>query len=132
MLSINHYSPDYVAECRLRIAELISAYGEMASSAQRQSFEPLLFNHMVLALDNYFCHRARGVEGKDGNPLNEVRVLCNSLRDDDGILTADKTIKLDPAESILGYRVGERIELSEADFSRLSEAFFGEIGRRYS
>jgi hypothetical protein len=39
---------------------------------------------MVLGLDHYFLHRVRKLEGKDGNPLNEVRVICDSLTDNDG------------------------------------------------
>ena len=34
---------------------------------------------MVLQLEYMFVHRLSGLEGKDGNPLTEVRVLCNSL-----------------------------------------------------
>jgi hypothetical protein len=32
-------------------------------------FERQFFNHMMLALDHYFLHRSRNMEGKDGNPL---------------------------------------------------------------
>ena len=43
----------------------------------------------------------------------------------------DKTIKLDPAKSVLKYRVGEEIKLKEADFMLLSSAFFAEIASKY-
>jgi hypothetical protein len=49
------------------------------------------------------------MELKDGNPLNEVRVLCNSITTNKGKLCSDKTIKLDPAKSILGFKVGDEI-----------------------
>lgn len=63
--------------------------------------------------------------------LNEVRILCSSLLQNKGVLLADKTIKLDSATSILGYQVGDEIHLNEADFHRLSTAFFSEIASKY-
>ena len=82
---------------------------------------------MVLTLDGYFVHWAGGIEKKDGNPLNEVRMLCNSMMNNNGIMSADKTIKYDPTQSVLKYRVGDEIKLNEANFLRLSSAFFSEI-----
>jgi hypothetical protein len=49
------------------------------------------------------------MELKDGNPLNEAKVLCNSVTTNNGRLWFDKTIKLDPAKSILGFKVGDEI-----------------------
>ncbi len=86
---------------------------------------------MVLALEHCFCHRLRGVEGKDGNALNESRVLAASLMENGGRMGADKTIKLKPAESLLKYEPGATIALSEADFTLLADAFFAEIERRF-
>jgi len=86
---------------------------------------------MVLALDSYFVHRARAIEKKDGNPLNEVRMLCNSMMNNNDILCADTTIKYNPAKSMLKHRVGDEIKLNEADFILLSSAFFAEIERKY-
>jgi len=86
---------------------------------------------MVLTLDNYFVHRARAIEKKDGNPLNEVSLLCNSIMTNNNRLCADKTIKYVPAKSVLKYRVGDEIKLKEADFMLLSSAFFAEIESKY-
>ena len=47
------------------------------------AFEARFLSHLVLALDDYFLHRGRTIEGKDGNPLNEVRLLCDSIKDND-------------------------------------------------
>jgi len=46
-------------------------------------------------------------------------------------MCADKTIKFDPAKSVLKYRIGDEVKLMEADFIRLSSAFFAEIESKY-
>ena len=46
-------------------------------------------------------------------------------------MCADKTIKLDPAESILKYKVGGEIKLNQAAFVLIYKVFFTEIESRY-
>ena len=82
------------------------------------------------------------MEGRDGNPLNEVRALCNSILLNQGRLQVEKlpgwpnsagaSTKLTPEKSILRLKAGDEIELSQADFLRIAEAFFAEIEKRYS
>jgi len=43
----------------------------------------------------------------------------------------DKTIKYDPESSILKYKVGDEIKLSEAGFLLLNKAFFDEIESKF-
>jgi hypothetical protein len=86
---------------------------------------------LVVVLDSYFTHRSRTIEKKDGNPLNEVRVLCNSMMHNNGIMTADKAIKMNPGKSVTKYQVGEEIKLEEAELLLLSKAFFAEIESKY-
>jgi hypothetical protein len=134
MLSINSYSQEYVDRARAAISAQVAAYKKVATGAKQPAlaeFEPLFFGNMVLALDSWFCHRARTLEGKDGNPLNEVRVLCNSIWNNQGALIADKSIKLKPEHSVLGYAVGDAIALSESDFLLLSDAFLAEIESKF-
>lgn len=47
--------------------------------APSKKFEVRFFNDQVLLLDLRFVHRLTGIEANDGNLLNEVRVLCNSI-----------------------------------------------------
>jgi hypothetical protein len=119
MLAVSTYSQDYVDACRARVRDTLDA------------FEPQFLAHMVLALDAYFVHRVRNKELKDGNPLNEVRLLATSIMSNDGLLVADKQVKLDPESSILGLAPGDPIVLDADDFARLSEAYFDEIERKY-
>lgn len=77
-------------------------------------------------------HRARGAEGKDGNPLNEVRVLCDGIVEHGGTVGPAKPIRLDPAWTVLGHAEGDPIALGEEDLRRLADAFFAEIELRFT
>jgi hypothetical protein len=145
MLGVDKFSPRYIEACRTRVAEQVAAYQTLATVARNQAaadashlnaaieaFEAHFFNNMLLALDCYFVNRAREIEKKDGNPLNEVRMLCNSIMNSNGWLGADKTIKYDPAKSVLKYHIGNEIRLNEAEFVRLASAFLAEIEGKYS
>lgn len=139
MLCMNNYPQEYIAECRARVASQLAAYQHLVMTAQNQAtdsqtfntaidaFAPVFFNNLVLVLDNLFVHRTRALEGKDGNPMNEVRVIGSSLLNNKGKLMADKSIKLNPAKSVLKLQVGDEINLTEADFVHLSEAFFAAV-----
>jgi len=143
VLSMSKYTPEYVAGCRRLVDQQLASYDALATAAGKADaggdaldaavadFEPRFGASMLLALDQLFVHRARAAEGKDGNPLNEVRVLCRSIMENDGVMVADNGIKLDPARSVLGLAVGDRIEPSAADVARMADAFLAEIERRF-
>jgi hypothetical protein len=138
MLSMNKYPKEYVARCRSRVKRQVAAYQSLQAAlgpgkaAAASSFEPVFFENMLLALESAFTHRSRTLEGKDGNPLNEVRVLAQSILEHDGRLHPDKSIKLDPDNSVLKLKPGDPVALDAADFTRLAEAFFREIERKFA
>jgi hypothetical protein len=70
------------------------------------------------------------VAGKDGNPLNEVELLSDSLMNNRGALRGGNVMKYAPDESVLKLDIGEPIELTAADFERLSSAFFDGLERK--
>jgi hypothetical protein len=144
MLCVNSYTQDYIDGCRSRMESQLAAYRALAAAASANpgrskstvasavdAFEPLFFSHLVVVLDGFFVHRSRTLEQKDGNPLNEVRMLCNSVLQNRGVLAADKTIKFNPAKSVVKLQVGDAIKLTEADFVHLSKAFFSEIEAKF-
>ncbi len=135
------YPKDYIAACRARVDADLRAYRDGVGKAATKDFEARFFNDQVLLLDYMFVHRLTGIEGKDGNPLNEVRVLCNSILLNRGRLQVDKLpgwpnsagsgINLPPEKSVLKLEVGDEVRLTEADFARLSKAFFAELEKRF-
>lgn len=143
MLGVKNYTQEYIDDCRARVERDVAAFSRLVDVASSQStgkaalnsaidaFETTFFNNMVLLLDTFFVHRLRTIEGKDGNPLNEVRIMCNSMLNNANIMTADKAIKLSPDKSVLKYRPGDKIKLKAADFSLISDAFFAEIDSKY-
>jgi hypothetical protein len=137
MLGVKTYPKPYVKQCRAQIDAQLDAYKAVATAAKSkpaaiETFEPLFFNNLTVALDRCFVHRLRGVEGKDGNPLNEVRMLCDSVIENKGVLRADKTIKYQPETSVSKLAVGDPIALDQATFTALCDAFFAEIQRRFT
>src|SRR6266704_637509 len=141
MLGMKTYSQDYINACRARAEANLRAYRKQVGKAPAKEFEDLFFKDQVLLLDYMFVHRLSGIEGRDGNPLNEVRVLCNSILLNKGMLQVDKLpgwpnsavagIKLPPEKSVLKLKSGDEVRLSEADFERLSKAFFDELGKKF-
>jgi hypothetical protein len=132
------YPREYIERCREKIDADVAAYRTLATTAGANAgpalceLETRYFNNLALVLDACFVHRLRTVEGKDGNPLNEVRVLVNSLLLHDGVMTPESGIKLVPAKSVLQIPFGETIALTEAQFVALATAFFAEIERKFS
>src|SRR5438552_19035406 len=104
MLGIKNYTKEYIEGCRARVDLDLTAYrnlvGNKEATNKTQSnspaFETTFFNNMVLLLDYFFVHRLRMIDGNDGNPLNEVRVICNSILYNHNIMNADKLLKLSP------------------------------------
>jgi hypothetical protein len=144
MLGRKNYTQDEIDQGKAALTQQVAAYKKLAKAVAGattdkkvdsafEAFEALFFNNLTLVLDRYFVHRLAGAnyEGKDGNPLNEVRIVCDSLLNNNGILRADKQIKLTPERSVVKLHVGDPISLTEADFERLSAAFFAELERRF-
>jgi len=141
MLGMKRYPRNYIDACRARVEADVRAYRKQVGKAPSKEFEVRFFNDQVLLLDHMFVHRLPGIEGKDGNPLNEVRVLCNSILLNRGKLQVDKlpgwpmsagaSIKLPPEKSVLKLGPGDDVKLTEGDFVRLSKAFFAEIEMKY-
>ena len=141
MLGMKKYPKDYIAACRARVEADLWAYRSQVGKAPSSEFEARFFNDQVLLLDYMFVHRLTGIEGKDGNPLNEVRVLCNSLLLNNGKVQVDRLpgwpnsassgMTLPPEKSVLKLKTGDEVRLSEADFVRLSKVFFAELEKRF-
>jgi hypothetical protein len=142
MLGRKDYTSGELDQCKAALAEQIAAYHALAKAmsnagegeearAALAAFEAPFFNNMVLVLDRYFVHRLRTVTGKDGNPLNEVEMLTDSLLNNNGLLRGNNVIKYVPGQSVLKLGLGDRISLTAADFERLSAAFLAEIEAKF-
>ncbi|MCW2676172.1 MAG: hypothetical protein JWR70_1212 [Modestobacter sp.] len=142
MLGRKDYPQDEVDRGRSAIERQLAAYDDLATAVRDTAgaekaqsalaeFETRLFAALVLALDRPFVHRLRGVTGKDSNPLNEVELICDSLMNNDGVMRGTNVIRYVPEQSVVGIAVGEQIQLTAADFTRLSTAFFAELERRF-
>jgi hypothetical protein len=141
MLGRKSYTRDEIDTGRALIEAGLRAYRDLPVKTRTRQFEALFFNRELLILDYLFVHRLRAVEGKDGNPLVEARVLCNSILLNEGKVQIEKmpdwpesagaSLKLPPEKSVLRLKGGDEVELTEADFVRLADAFFAELEKRF-
>ena len=139
MLAVTSYPEVYVQLTAAKVDEQVATYAALAASvkgnakaeAALAAFAPGYFNAMLLALDHHFMHRMRGAEGKDGNALNEVRMLGDAIMEHDGVLQENKTIKYRAEKSVAGIAVGETVALDAETFGRLAQAYVAEIGKRF-
>ena len=139
MLCVNRYRQGYIDKCRSRMQAQLAAYKGMVavaraktgSSKAMDTFKPLFFGNLVVVLDGLFVHRARAPENKDGNPLNEVRMICNSLLQNRGVLKEDNSIKYSAEKSVVKVNIGDEIKLTEAACVALFKAFFAEIEAKF-
>ncbi|MEO6997122.1 MAG: hypothetical protein ABI112_03485 [Terracoccus sp.] len=144
MLEMKAYDQDYVASCRARDESQVAMFHEVVMAARSHhdegsdlesaldSLESEYFNNMLIVLEGYFVYRMRDVEGTDGNPLNEVRVLARSLVQNGGTVLADAQITLDPERSVLGLEVGDSVRLTSQQYRTISNAFFRTIERKFT
>jgi hypothetical protein len=142
MLGRKDYTREELDRAARAIKQQLAAYKKLVKAvggadedpqvaAALESFEPLLFNNMTLVLDRYFVHRLRMTTGKDGNPINEVELLADSLLNNGGELRGNNVIKYEPEESVLKLEPGDPIRISASDFERLSKAFLAELDSRF-
>ena len=142
MLGRKDYTREELEQARTAVDRQLAAYRKLVKAlngagddpkvaSALEAFEPLLFDNMALVLDRYFVHRLRGVTGKDGNPLNEVELLTDSLMNNDGVLRGSSVVNFVPGESVLKLNIGDRIQLTAAEFERLASAFFADIESKF-
>ena len=135
MLGRSTYPKTQIAACRAEMAQLCATWRAIAARSEakaRAEAEAQVFNQMAVALEGWFVQRLRGVEGKDGNPMNEVRLLAQGVTSNGGYFPSDNTIKWRPEACVTGYRAGDRIALSEAIFARLSEAYLDALTAKFA
>ncbi len=141
MLGRENYTKEEIDTGRAMVEADLRAYRRLPDAAKTKEIEAVFFNREIQLLDYMFVHRLRAVEGKDGNPLIEVRVLCNSILLNDGKLqvetppewpmSAGRSLKLPPEKSVLKLKVGDVVKLNEADFMRLSKVFFAALEEKF-
>jgi hypothetical protein len=141
MFGRKDYTQEEFANGKAAIEKQLAVYKKLARAVAKTSdkpaklalddFEGPFFNNMTVALDRFYVHRLRMVAGKDGNPLNEVEMICDSLMNNNGILRGNNVIKYRPDQSVLKLKVGDPIRLTAEEFERLSAAFFEELERKF-
>jgi uncharacterized protein (UPF0548 family) len=124
MLLRTGYDRHYVANCR-------ESVGAAVEELRRVGAGSAAWNQLVPALDRWFAIRNPKVEGRDGNPINEVRAIAESVTEHGSVMAVPKGIKLSEEGSVLGFLDGEEISLDGDSFERLFDAFLAEVEAKF-
>ena len=123
------YTSDEVESCRDNCDALIAAWG--ANEVDDSTLESLVFGQAVVVLHTWFGHRRRELEGGDGNAMNEVRVIADSIVDNDAVLRVEGPISWVPERTVLRLEVGDDVEITANGFERLTAAYLAAIEATY-
>ncbi|MDQ5894175.1 MAG: hypothetical protein QG596_436 [Actinomycetota bacterium] len=135
MLAKSKYDNEYIASCRRNAEEQLDLWTKLVKKSpgpEADDLEPRFMSDLVLVMDSFFAHRTRGAEDKDGNPINEVTMIRDSLHEHGGVFTGKKTIRYNVEDSVLGQSEGDRINLTAADLAKLVPAHFDEMLARFT
>ena len=125
----NTYTPDEIEACRDNADSLLAAWA--ANEVEDATLESLVFSQAVVVLDAWFGHRSRELEGDDGNPMNEVRVVADSVVANDGVVRVEGPISWVPQRTVLGLAVGDEVEVTADGYERLAAAYLAAIEATY-
>ncbi|HEY3059904.1 MAG TPA: hypothetical protein VGL99_13105 [Chloroflexota bacterium] len=129
MLGRKSYTRGEIEHGKVAVEEQLAGFRKLQSVAS--GFEAMFFNSMALVLDPYYVHRLRVSTGKDGNALNELELIADSLLNNGGVLRGNNVVKYVPEQSVVKLKVSDKIHLTADEFERLSAAFFGELERKF-
>ncbi len=125
----NTYTSDEIESCRDNCDSLLAAWA--ANDVEDTTLESLVFLQAVVVLDAWFAHRERDLEGDDGNPMNEVRVIADSVMGNAGTLRVQEPIRWAPERTVLRLAVGDEVEMTADRFERLAAAYLAAIENTY-
>ena len=123
MLARTSYDPSQIATARAAFAEMVEGWRSIAARSEaraRAAAEEQVFAQMLVALEGWFVHRARAQEGKDGNALNEVRLLALGVTQNSGRFPEPGPVCWRPEQSLTGLRPGDPIRIRPATGAHLA------------
>lgn len=132
MLSECSLTANTISSFQSKINEQLSDYKHLIDQIKSQipnnehlfqkaidEFNTSFFNSMILSLDNYFMNHP-----VKANPFEEVRILRDSILNNEAIMCVSREASYSPAKAILKYKAGEPINLDEKRFKKLADACF--------
>jgi hypothetical protein len=131
MLGRKDFTREELDGATAAVERSLTAYREIAATADAAAVEPDIVNELALALDRRFVHRLRVVTGKDANALNELELIADALLNHGGVLRTNKVVKWEPEATVLKLRDGDPIRLTADQFERLARAFLAELEARF-
>ena len=123
------YTPDELEACRDAADGLLAAW--QANDIEDETLENLVFGQAVVALDAWFAHRSHQIEGSDGNPMNEVRALADSMIANDGVLRVPDHVRWEAGRTVLHLAVGDEVVVTADTYERLVSAYLAAVAERF-